>query len=74
MCLGIPGKVVEVKGPKARVKLPDHEHWIDISAIVEEVKIGDYLHSYQSVAINKVSAKQAKEALTLLKDYASCQK
>jgi len=64
MCLGVPGKVIEVKGQKAKVKLPDHEHWLDTRLIEKGVKVGDYLLSYQEAAINKVSAKQAEEILS----------
>lgn len=66
MCLGIPGKVIEIKGQKARLKLPDHEHWVGIGALGQKVKVGDYLLSYQDMAINKVTAQQAEETLKLL--------
>jgi hydrogenase assembly chaperone HypC/HupF len=66
MCLGIPGKVVAIKGKKAKIKLPDHDHWVDATMIDNGVKIGDYLLTYQDVAINKVQPKQAKKTLRLL--------
>lgn len=66
MCLGVPGKVIEIKGQRAKVKQPDHEHWIDTSMIDEKVGIGDYLLSYQEAAINKVSPSEAKEILSLI--------
>jgi hydrogenase assembly chaperone HypC/HupF len=68
MCLGIPGKVIKVKGKQAKVKLPDHEHWVDITMIEDDVKIGDYLLSYQNAAINQIRPKQAKEILRLLNE------
>jgi hydrogenase assembly chaperone HypC/HupF len=67
MCLGIPVKVIEVKDQQAKIKLPDHEHWIDIAMIDDGVKVGDYLLTYQNAAINKVKPKEAQEILTLLK-------
>ena len=67
MCLGIPGQVVQIKKQKAKVRQPDHCHWIDISALDKKVKIGDYLLFYQNTAINKVSPKQARETLALFK-------
>lgn len=66
MCLGIPGKVIKIKGKLAKLKLPDHDQWVDTTMIESKVKIGDYLLTYQSVAINKVSLKQAKETIELL--------
>ncbi|MBU0619313.1 HypC/HybG/HupF family hydrogenase formation chaperone [Patescibacteria group bacterium] len=67
MCLGIPGKVIAIKGHQAKVELPDHCHWLDVSALDETVKVGDYLLAYQDTAINKVSPQQARETLTLFK-------
>lgn len=71
MCIGIPGKVLKIKGKKAKIKQGDHSHWVDISPIQEKVKIGDYLITYQTAAINKISKKEAKETLNLLKDYST---
>jgi len=68
MCIGIPGKVILIKNKKAKIKQGDHFHWVDIASIDEEVKIGDYLICYQNVAINKLSEKEAKESLELLKN------
>ena len=66
MCLGIPGKVIQVKGQKAKVKQDDHAHWVDLSPIDDKVSVGDYLLTYQSAAVNKVPTDQAKEILKLL--------
>ena len=74
MCLGIPGKVIEVKGKQAKIKQPDHEHWVDITMIDNGVKIGDYLLSYQNAAINKITKKEANEANRLFKKYLTFQK
>lgn len=65
MCVGLPGKVVEIKGKTAKIKQGGHFHWVDVSGI-DEVKIGDYLLTYQEAAINKVSAKEAEEVLKLM--------
>lgn len=67
MCLGVPGKVVLVKGKKVKVKQQDHYHWLDISALGQKVSKGDYLLSYQNTAINKINSKQAEEILGLIK-------
>ncbi len=47
MCVGLPGKVIVIKGKKAKIKQNDHFHWVDVSCISEEIKIGDYLITYQ---------------------------
>ena len=66
MCVGLPGKVISIKGKKAKIEQGDHFHWIDISCIGEEIKTGDYLITYQEAAINKVSVKDAEEVLKLM--------
>lgn len=66
MCVGLPGKVIAIKGKRAKIKQNDHFHWIDISYIGEEIKIGDYLITYQGAAVNKVSAEEAEEVLRLM--------
>lgn len=66
MCVGLPGKVIEIKNKKAKIKQNDHFHWVDVSSIKERVEIGDYLITYQEAAINKVSEKEAEEILCLM--------
>jgi hydrogenase assembly chaperone HypC/HupF len=68
MCISIPGKVILIKGKKAKIKQGDHSHWVDISSIDEKIKIGDYLLCYQNVATNKLSEREAKESLSLLEN------
>ena len=70
MCVGIPGKVIETKDKQARVKQDNHFHWLDTSLIEDEVKTGDYLISYQTAAINKITAKEAQKILSLIKGAA----
>lgn len=66
MCINIPGKVILIKGKSAKVKQKRHSHWVDVSSLGDKVKKGDYLTTYQGVAINKISAKDAEEILRLV--------
>ncbi len=66
MCVGIPGKVISIKGKRAKIKQGEHFHWVDLSSLQEKVKKGDYLITYQEVAVNKISSKEAKEILKLM--------
>ena len=66
MCVAMPSKVISIKEKQAQIKQDDHVHWVDISLIKEKVKVGDYLISYQSAAINKISKQEAKEILDLV--------
>lgn len=72
MCVGVPGKVVEIKGNKAKIKQEDHYHWVDISLVGDEVKVGDYLVCYQNMAVNKISSQEAKESLEIIEKLSSC--
>ncbi len=66
MCVEIPSRVVLVKDNQAKIKQGEHSCWIDISAIDEEVKEGDYLITYQNIAVNKVPQKEIDELLALI--------
>jgi len=73
MCLGIPGKVIAIKNKKAKVKQSNHHHWVDIS-LLDTIKVGDFVLTYQQAAIDKVSSKEAKKTLKLLKTTNSNEK
>lgn len=66
MCISVPGKVTLIKGRKAKIKQGRHFHWVDITSLKDQVKRGDYLISYQEVAINKILPKEAEEILKLM--------
>ena len=68
MCVGIPGKIITIKGKRAKIKQKDHHHWVDISLIGGGVKKGDWLIFYQDAAIGKISPKEAEEILALAKE------
>ena len=67
MCLGVPSKVIAIKGQKAKVKQQDHYHWVDVS-LLGDVSVGDYVLTYQNVAINLLSLAEAKESLALVEE------
>ena len=69
MCIGAPGKIILIKNKKAKVRQKNHCHWLDISFLEKKskkIKKGDYLISYQGIAVNKVPKKEAKEIYKLL--------
>lgn len=68
MCVEIPSKVILVKGKRAKIKQGDNSCWVDISSLEEEVKEGDYLLTYQKVAINKVPRIEIDKILELVGD------
>ncbi len=38
MCIGIPGKIILIKGKKAKIKQGSNFHWVDISSLENKVK------------------------------------
>lgn len=64
MCLGVPGRVVEVKDEfTAIVDFGGVKREIDISLV--DVKPGDYVIVHAGVAISKLDIEEAKELLNL---------
>lgn len=68
MCVELPSKIIQIKGKKAKIKQGDKSCWIDISAVDQELKKGDYLISYQKVAINKIPEKEINKILEVIGD------
>jgi hydrogenase expression/formation protein HypC len=72
MCLGVPGKVVEINaqenwavieafGVKSKIRTP---------LIEEEIVIGDYLMVHAGYAIGKIDTEEADKTLKLLEEFA----
>lgn len=70
MCLGIPGKIEEIKGHLATVSFGSVRREIDIR-LLEEVNVGDYVLVHAGVAINKINQQEAEETLALIREIAS---
>jgi len=66
MCIGVPGKVIKIKGKKAKIQQNGHFHWVDISCLDDKVKKGDYLICYQGIGFNKISKKEAQDFFNLM--------
>ncbi len=66
MCLGIPGKIIEIKKNVAKVDVGGFLRDISIE-LCPEVSIGEYVLIHTGFAIQKVDEKEAEETLELLK-------
>jgi len=66
MCLGIPMKVVELTGPAAVVELSGTQREIS-TALLEEVKIGDWVIVHAGFAIQVLNEDEAEETLSLIR-------
>ncbi len=69
MCLGIPGKVVEIEKNVAKVDVGGILRDISID-LCPDVSIGEYVLIHTGFAIQKVDEEEAKETLELLRKMA----
>ena len=65
MCLGIPVKVVEIKGKQGVGDIGGVKREVDLR-FLEDVKVGDYVILHAGFAIQKLNEEDAKETLSLL--------
>jgi hydrogenase expression/formation protein HypC len=69
MCLGIPGKIIEIKKNIAKVDVGGILRDISID-LCPDVSIGEYVLIHTGFAIQKVDEQEAKETLDLLREMA----
>mgnify|MGYP000173807182 CR=1 FL=1 len=67
MCLGIPAKVVEIKGTTAVVDYGGYLREVDI-LLQPDVKVGDYVIVHAGAVIAKIDEKEALETIKLWKE------
>jgi hydrogenase expression/formation protein HypC len=65
MCLGIPGKVVEIQKNVAKVDVGGLLRDISLD-LCPDVSIGEYVLIHTGFAIQKVDAQEAEETLEVL--------
>ena len=71
MCLGVPGKVIEIQSNSVGIAMGK----VDFGGIVKEiclayvpdVKLGDYVIAHAGFAINTLGEKEAQEVFEMLK-------
>ncbi len=64
MCLGIPARVISVRGKEAKLDLRGKEVVADASAV--SVSPGDYVLAYAGLIVQVLSREEAEETLALL--------
>lgn len=69
MCLGIPGKLVEINGDVGKIDLSGVRREIRLS-LVEDVQIGDYVLVHAGFAIQKLDEDEALKTLALIREMA----
>jgi len=69
MCLGVPGKIIEIEKNVAKVDVGGVLRDISLD-LCPEVSTGEYVLIHTGFAIQKVDEEEAKETLELLKKMA----
>ena len=67
MCLGMPMKIVEIKGRTGSAESEGLRREVNLQ-FLKNLKIGDYVIIHAGFAIEKVDEKKAKETLELFKE------
>ncbi len=69
MCLGIPGKVIEIEKNVAKVDVGGLLSEVSLD-LCPDVSVGEYILIHTGFAIQKVDEEEAKETLELLRQLA----
>jgi hydrogenase expression/formation protein HypC len=69
MCLGIPGRIIEIEKNVAKVDVGGVSRNISLD-LCPDVSVGEYVLIHAGFAIQKVDEEEAKETLDLLKQMA----
>jgi hydrogenase expression/formation protein HypC len=68
MCLGVPGKVVEIDGDIALVDFWGVRKQVRLDVVDEPVAIGDYVLNHVGYAIRRIPAAQVEATLSLYEE------
>lgn len=68
MCQGIPRLVLASAGDRLEVEVDGQPRWMKASARVARASPGEYVVVYAGVAVEKVSAEEAREQLRFMRD------
>ncbi|MFO7655492.1 MAG: HypC/HybG/HupF family hydrogenase formation chaperone [Bacteroidales bacterium] len=67
MCLGIPGKILEINGNIAKASVGGAIVNAGLH-LVDDVRVGDYVLIHTGFALQKISEEEALETLKLLEE------
>ena len=65
MCLGVPGRVLEVDGPTATVDFWGIRRQVRLDVVDQPVAPGDYILNHVGFAIRRIPAEEIGETLAL---------
>lgn len=67
MCLGIPGKIIEIKGDTATIDVAGTRKDASLR-LMEKAAVGDFVIIHAGFAIEKVDTERAEETLRLIRE------
>lgn len=65
MCLGVPGRVIEIEGSMATVDFFGVRRQVNLDIVDEPVKPGDYILNHVGFAIRRIPEETIAETLSL---------
>ncbi|MCX6552533.1 MAG: HypC/HybG/HupF family hydrogenase formation chaperone [Acidobacteria bacterium] len=68
MCLGVPGKVVEINGNVATVDFWGVRRQVLLDVVDEPVAVGDYILNHVGFAIRRIPESEIGETLALFEE------
>ncbi|ADR19377.1 HypC/HybG/HupF family hydrogenase formation chaperone [Calditerrivibrio nitroreducens] len=71
MCLGFPGKIIEMDEAMAIVDIAGTKREVSLAMLPDDVNVGDYVMVHVGFAIAKMDEKEAEETLKVLLEYAN---
>lgn len=70
LCLAVPAKIICIKEKRAIADFGGVEREISL-ALLDNIRVGDYVIVHTGFAIQKLSKKEAEETLRLLKEISN---
>ncbi|GAB1535722.1 HypC/HybG/HupF family hydrogenase formation chaperone [Geovibrio sp. ADMFC3] len=70
MCLGFPGKLIEMDDFKAVVDIDGTTREVSLMMLPDEVVVGDYVMVHAGFAIAKMDPDEAQKTLEALREFA----
>ena len=65
MCLGVPGKIIEINQTMATVDFWGVRRQVKLDIVDEPVKVGDYILNHVGFAIRRIPEESIAETLSL---------
>jgi hydrogenase expression/formation protein HypC len=65
MCLGVPGKIIDINGSMATVDFWGVRRQVNLDIVDEPVKPGDYILNHVGFAIRRIPEESIAETLSL---------